>query len=303
MNTEILRINNLSKTYKNNRNIESVLKGIEISFYKNQTVGLLGKNGTGKTTFIKSCLDLIKYNGDITYFGKPLKKMTSNEKVKSFSAVLEGGRNIYWKLTAIENIKYFAAIRGIEYSAIKEHVKYLLSYLSLYDKRNMLVESFSTGMKQKLSLICAFAMNTPVIFLDEPTLGLDLESKKHVIEFITNKEFKKDKIIIITSHDLYFINQVSTNIVLLKDGELLQYNSDENKHYTYDLTFLKSSNTNEFLKSLNTNELYQNGLFVTHRIEANTKTLSEVIRLFEANGIEIKSIENTKHNLENFYLS
>lgn len=246
---------------------------------------------------------LIKYNGDITYFGKPLKKMTSNEKVKSFSAVLEGGRNIYWKLTAIENIKYFAAIRGIEYSAIKEHVKYLLSYLSLYDKRNMLVESFSTGMKQKLSLICAFAMNTPVIFLDEPTLGLDLESKKHVIEFITNKEFKKDKIIIITSHDLYFINQVSTNIVLLKDGELLQYNSDENKHYTYDLTFLKSSNTNEFLKSLNTNELYQNGLFVTHRIEANTKTLSEVIRLFEANGIEIKSIENTKHNLENFYLS
>lgn len=57
MNTEILRINNLSKTYKNNRNIESVLKGIEISFYKNQTVGLLGKNGTGKTTFIKSCLD------------------------------------------------------------------------------------------------------------------------------------------------------------------------------------------------------------------------------------------------------
>jgi ABC-2 type transport system ATP-binding protein len=303
METEILSIKNLSKTYKSNSIAQPVLKDIDINFYKNQTVGLLGKNGVGKTTFIKSCLDLVKYNGSISYFGKSLNRMTRTEKVECYSAVLEGSRNIYWKLTAIENLKYFSALRGVKYSSIREYAEYLLNYLLLYEKRNHLVENFSTGMKQKLSLICAFAMNTPVIFLDEPTLGLDLESKNHVIDFLINTDLQKDKLIIISSHDLNLINRVSSNIMLLKDGNLKQYSSIESNTNTFDFTILQKSDVQQLLKLLNYQELYQNGFFTTYRINGENKNLSELICIFEKNKIEIKSIESTKYNLENFYLS
>ena len=188
MNKKILSINSLSKTYINNNIIQNVLNDVNMNFYENQIIGLLGKNGAGKTTFIKSCIGLLEYSGDILFFGKLFKRIKNKEKIKLFTAVLEGSRNIYWKLTVIENIQYFAALRGISYSNIKVLVDFLLKDLFLYEKRNTLIEDLSSGMKQKVALVCAFAMDTPIIFLDEPTLGLDLESKNHVIEFLKNNE-------------------------------------------------------------------------------------------------------------------
>ncbi|MDA3778919.1 MAG: ABC transporter ATP-binding protein [Bacteroidales bacterium] len=303
MKKEILAIENLNKIYKNNGIVQHVVKDINISFSKNQIIGLLGRNGAGKTTFIKSCIDLIKYEGSILYSGKSLKEMTRTEKVNSFSAVLEGSRNIYLKLTAIEKIKYFSSLRGVKFSKIKELVDYLLNYLFLYEKRNHLVENLSSGMKQKVALICAFAMNTPIVFLDEPTLGLDLESKNHVVNFLNNSEFCYGKLIIVTSHDLNLINRVSSNILLLKDGQLNQYNIIENNNNTFDFTMLKNSKLINLITSLNSNELYSNDKFATYRIVCGNVDLSGTISLLEKNLIEIMSIKNKKYNLEDFYLS
>lgn len=301
MNKKILSIKSLSKTFLYNGIGQPVLKDINIDFAEDQIIGLLGKNGAGKTTFIKSCIDLLEYKGDILFYGKPLKSIKQKEKVKLFSAVLEGSRNIYWKLTVIENIQYFASLRGINFSKIKDLVGYLLKDLFLYEKRNTLVENLSSGMKQKVALVCAFAMDTPIIFLDEPTLGLDLESKNHVIEFLKNSDFRIGKLIIITSHDLDLINKIASNIILLKDGKLIDKKIEEINEFSYTVGLANNSDL-DLISSLRLKKLHDNDRFTTYGMNRNCPSLSNMISALETNRIEIVSIENSKFNLENIYL-
>lgn len=300
MNKKILSIKSLSKTFIYNGIGQPVLKDINIDFAENQIIGLLGKNGAGKTTFIKSCIDLLEYKGDILFYGKSLKSIKQKEKAKLFSAVLEGSRNIYWKLTVIENIQYFASLRGINFSKIKDLVAYLLKDLFLYEKRNTLVENLSSGMKQKVALICAFAMDTPIIFLDEPTLGLDIESKNHVIDFLKNSAYRKGKLIIITSHDLDLINKISSKIILLKNGKLTEKHEVINSEYTFIIN-LSNKLDLSLLSPLNIVKLDTNDRFSTFGINGNNNSLSRIISEIEKCGIEIVSIENSKFNLENIY--
>ena len=114
--------------------------------------------------------------------------MSKEEKNRTFALLSEGSRNIYYKLTPWENIKYFAAVRGIPFNAVSSQSKELLNELGLYDKRNQLVENLSRGMQQKVAIICALSMNTPVVFLDEPTLGLDIESAFGLSSFLSSPE-------------------------------------------------------------------------------------------------------------------
>ncbi|MDD3723108.1 MAG: ABC transporter ATP-binding protein [Lutibacter sp.] len=306
MNKKILSIKSLSKTFIYNsfgQPVLPVLKDINIDFAENQIIGLLGKNGAGKTTFIKSCIDLLEYKGDILFYGKSLKSIKQKEKVKLFSAVLEGSRNIYWKLTVIENIQYFASLRGISFSKIKDLVGYLLKDLFLYEKRNTLVENLSSGMKQKVALVCAFAMDTPIVFLDEPTLGLDLESKNHVVEFLKNSDFRIGKLIIITSHDLDLINKIASNIILLKGGKLIDNKIEEINEFSYTVGLSNNSDLDlDLISSLRLKKLYGNDRFTTYGMNGNCPSLSNMISALETNSIEIVSIENSKFNLENIYL-
>lgn len=180
-----LSVQNLSKDFQIENQQKQILKNISIDFPNTGIIGILGKNGAGKTTFIKSCVNLISYTGTISYFGQELQSIQKKSlHTQYYTALFEGNRNIYWKLTPLENIKYFAGLRGIKFNSIKDYVNILLDTLNMKSKANSLVESLSRGMQQKTALIMALAFNTPIIFLDEPTLGLDLESKNNLICFL-----------------------------------------------------------------------------------------------------------------------
>ena len=104
--------------------------------------------------------------------------------MRQIGAVLEGTRNVYWRLSAWENLMYFGRLKGYRGKALSDHAEQLLRGLDLWERRNDRVRMFSRGMQQKVAIACALVANPPIILLDEPTLGLDVQASRTVRDWI-----------------------------------------------------------------------------------------------------------------------
>lgn len=206
-------VNNFTQIYGNNIAIDDISFNIEAG----NIMGLIGTNGAGKTTIIKASCGLLKpTKGDISIFGRNI-KTHRKEYIRNLGAVLEGNRNIYMRLTPEENIEYFARMRNIGKSEYFSRMNILLELFELEHKRKTECISLSRGMQQKVAICCSIIHNPKIIFLDEPTLGLDFESVK-IIEKIIKDLGSEDRIIVITSHDLDFISRLVNHVVVIDKG-------------------------------------------------------------------------------------
>lgn len=134
-------------------------------------MGLLGPNGAGKTTTVKTVLGLVTpTSGEITVHGVPVHQARSRA-YEYMSAVLEGARNIYWRLSVRENLAFFAGLHGIDPRERADRHEEIIDTLGLTAKADEPVKNLSRGMKQKVALGSTLARETPVLFLDEPMLG------------------------------------------------------------------------------------------------------------------------------------
>lgn len=296
----ILEINHLQKTYDTPNYKLDVLKDINLSL-GNGVIAIIGANGAGKTTFIKICTGLLDYDkGTVCYLGKDLKHMGKMEKSKVFSLLSEGSRNIYFKLTPLENVRYFSAIRGTAYSSVKDTVLSLLHDLDLYDKRNELVENLSRGMQQKVAIVCALSMGTPVVFLDEPTLGLDMESSISLSRFLKQNENVKDRLIIITSHDFHFVQETAQKIYKLQNGQLTA-KPESGKAYNTFLVKIKHPNV-DILKSAGYEIVESQNMYCMLRIACEDLLLGEEIIKLNKAGHDVSSVQAERDSVTRFYL-
>src|SRR5262249_5065163 len=153
---------------------------LNMSIPEGEVFSFLGPNGAGKTTTIKMVCGLITpTSGQITLNGYDIARQ-SRKAVSQIGVVLEGARNIYWRLSAWENLLYFGRLRGCSDKKLKALAEQLLRELDLWDRRNDPVRFFSRGMQQKIALASALVTDPSIILLDEPTLGLDVEAAKVV---------------------------------------------------------------------------------------------------------------------------
>jgi ABC-2 type transport system ATP-binding protein len=218
------------KSYKKRKSKEYIQAVSDVSFAvnKGEILGLLGPNGAGKTTTIKMiCGLLIPDAGTITING-----MNNREKrlgaLKHISAVLEGNRNLYWRLTVRENLEYFAGNRGSSRKEVSNQIEDLLESFNLKEKENELVNRLSRGMQQKLAIAVAMLANSDVILLDEPTLGLDVETGYEVRELLTTIVKDYNRTIIISSHDMNVIQDLCDRTVIINDGKIVVDDKVEN---------------------------------------------------------------------------
>lgn len=204
----ILKVENLVKTYKSKNKTVKAVDNISFEGARGEIFGILGPNGSGKTTTVKSIATIIYYDeGRILIDGLDNKKHSNIVKSK-IGAVLEGARNIYWRLTPVENMIYFAGLKGFSTAEIKEDIDYFIETLELKDVRNKQVREFSKGMQQKVAVACAFITSPKIILLDEPTLGLDVETARQMQSWVKRIAKEKDVFILITSHDMKFVENV-----------------------------------------------------------------------------------------------
>lgn len=226
----MIEIKNLSKTYKIKektglfssevKEVEAV-KNLSIKIPRNKITGLLGINGAGKTSTIKMLSTLIEpTEGEILFDGENYEKNIKGIKSK-INMIAGGERMIYWRLTARENLMYFGQMYGIPKSDLVKRIDYLLEKVGLIEKSNVPVESFSKGMKQRLQIARGLINNPDFIFLDEPTLGLDVQIAKEMRDFF--KEMIKDsnKGILLTTHYMHEVEELCDYIYILHKGKLI----------------------------------------------------------------------------------
>lgn len=219
----IIDIQGIKKSYKKRKSKEIIeaVKGISLQVKRGEVVGLLGPNGAGKTTTIKMmCGLLLPNDGTIKINGFDIGKHRL-KALRHISTVLEGNRNLYWRLTVRENLEYFSGNRGLSKKAVSAQIEELLERLNLTHKANEMVNSLSRGMQQKVSIAVALLSNTEIIFLDEPTLGLDIETSYEVRKLLKDVAIEYNKTILLSSHDMPVVQEICERVIIINEGRIV----------------------------------------------------------------------------------
>ena len=179
-----IELSGLAKRYRRGKGWLTAVDDVTLAVPAGQVIGLLGPNGAGKTTTIKmACGLILPTAGTIRINGYDVGRERA-AAVRQIGAVLEGSRNVYWPLTAWQNLMYFGRLKGLRAAEIKPRAERLLTDLGLWDRRNETVGSYSRGMQQKVAIAAALITDPPVLLLDEPTIGLDVEAARTVKDWI-----------------------------------------------------------------------------------------------------------------------
>ncbi|MFP8955903.1 ABC transporter ATP-binding protein [Natrialbaceae archaeon A-CW3] len=217
--TPILDARGLTKTYGRGDDVVRAVDGIDLAVERGTVVGLLGPNGAGKTTTIKMLLGLIVPDaGSVTIDGTdPIAH--PSEGYRSVSAMLEGARNVYWRLTVRENLRFFARLG--DRPADPDRIEAVIDSVGLAEKADTTVNELSRGMKQKASLACTLIRETPLSFLDEPTLGLDVESSLELRRQLRRLVEDESRTVVLSSHDMDVIEAVCDRVVIMNEGRIV----------------------------------------------------------------------------------
>ncbi|MCK5036118.1 MAG: ABC transporter ATP-binding protein [Candidatus Sabulitectum sp.] len=297
-----IQVKDLTKTYSD----LTAVNNISFEVRTGEILGILGPNGSGKTTTLKSILGLIEFDkGSIEVNGLSVKK-NRNEILTNVGAILEGARNIYWHLTPMENLTYFAGIRGIPRKDIVDRAEYLLESLKLTDVANKEIRQFSAGMKQKCALACAFIHAPAILLLDEPTLGLDVEITRTIMDWLVDVVEKEGKTILITSHNMDFVESICKRILIIRKGEIISHETVKSlkekfarKHFLIDLQNKPHEALVESVSSLGTTSTSGNSLKV------ELETLDHLLPLLTAldeSGIKMLNFKSVENDLEDIFL-
>jgi ABC-2 type transport system ATP-binding protein len=225
----IIEVKNVVKTYKRRGSAEGLkaVDGISFDVRRGEILGLLGPNGAGKTTTIKIICGLVVPDSGTVYINGLDNARQRLGALRHISAVLEGSRNLYWRLSVRENLEYFAGNRGLSRRQVRGRIDKLLSQFRLENKANELVNSLSRGMQQKLAIAVAMLAGSEVILLDEPTLGLDVETGYEVRELLREMAFE-GRTIIISSHDMPVVQDLCERTIIINEGKVVVDDAVEN---------------------------------------------------------------------------
>ena len=212
----------LRKSFPQRRGEAAVqaVDGVSFDVPRGQILGLLGPNGAGKTTTIKMICGLVRPDeGSVEVCGHDIRG-ARQRALRHISAVLEGNRNLYWRLTVRENLAYFAGNRGGGWGSAQDRADGLLDRFDLTRKRDELVQGLSRGMQQKLAIVVALAADTDVLLLDEPTLGLDVETGDEVRAML-REIAAEGKTIVISTHDMPVVQDLCHRTVIVAGGSVV----------------------------------------------------------------------------------
>jgi ABC-2 type transport system ATP-binding protein len=219
----LISVSELEKSYADVK----ALQGVSFSVQPGEVLGILGPNGSGKTTAIKSMLGLLTFDSGIVRVAGAEIPRQRRRVLGRMGAVLEGARNIYWYLSPRENLRYFAGIRGFALRRVQARMEHLLKRLGLTEVADKEVRKFSSGMKQKVALACALVHDPDILLLDEPTVGLDVEAAAEVRGMIADLAARRGRTILVTSHDMSFMEAVCSRVLIIREGSIVSGGSLE----------------------------------------------------------------------------
>jgi ABC-2 type transport system ATP-binding protein len=223
-----LRVDGVTKRFGSGPAAVTAVDDVSFAIERGSVVGLLGPNGAGKTTLIKCILGMVLPDeGTVSVHGHDV-YTRPRAAYAHVDAMLEGARNDYWRLTVRENLRYFATISGVDPNSVERRHDRLLDQLDLIEKADEPVRKLSRGMKQKVSLASVLATESDIVFLDEPTLGLDVESSLTLRRELRRIVEARALTVVLSSHDMDVIEDVCDRVVIMSEGHVIADDSVSN---------------------------------------------------------------------------
>lgn len=295
-----IEVTNLVKHYRDVKAVDD----ISFTIKEGTICGILGPNGSGKTTTIKCiCNIIIPDQGEIKLLGKD-----HHQAYKYISTLFEGNRNLYWRLTPRENLRYFAGLRGLGGRKLENQIDELLERFNLQSKRNVVVNNLSRGMQQKVAIAMTLISNTDIVLLDEPTLGLDVQTTVEIKNILRSISKDMKKTVLLSSHDMHLVQDVCEEVIVINKGKVVVQDRVSNlldmfSRMTYEIVFLEhlTEELKDELQSFN-NKFY---LINDSKIELDLASYDEIYSLvdyFKEKNLTIKEFKQKEVNFERIYL-
>ncbi|MFD1414673.1 ABC transporter ATP-binding protein [Oceanobacillus jeddahense] len=301
----MLELIDISKRFKKTEAVKSLNMFIE----QGEIVGLLGPNGAGKSTAISILSTLIEpTEGDVRFLKKSVLKKPS--PLRKAIGVVPQEIALYTQLSAEENLLFFGRIYRLKGSNLKQRVNEILEQIGLTEKRKALVESFSGGMKRRLNIGVAMLHNPKILIMDEPTVGIDPQSRSYILETVKRLNKENQMTVVYTSHYMEEVDYLCDRIYIMDQGNLIASGTKEEIKQ-----ILSSENTisiqsdrwsEAFIAQLKEHELVTNVHVEEKEITLITpkevNLFSEIISMTEKYDITLRSLHVKSPTLEDVFL-
>lgn len=283
---------------------------VSLEIREGEIFGLLGPNGAGKSTAINMITGLLTIDkGSISILGSDVRrdKMTA----KSYVGIVPQDIAIYEDLTSLENVKFFASLYGLGGKELEAAALEALEFTGLSEKKKEFPKSFSGGMKRRLNIACAIAHKPRLIIMDEPTVGIDPQSRNHILQSVKQLN-KQGSTIIYTSHYMEEVEEICTRIAIMDHGKVIALGTCselENMINDRDVVVVTISepaskvdeNIIREIPGVENVDIGENTVKITSAREVTN--LDKIIQYFIENDLTIKSVESKTPDLETVFLS
>lgn len=315
------QVGGIREVFARRRGFIQALKGVNLRIFHGEVFGLLGPNGAGKTTLIKILCALILPDGGEAYVNGYDVVRESAKVLRNLQAVLGDPRGFDWRLSARENLEFYATLYGLPKDYAKRRIEELLDFMGLLDRANDMYQRFSTGMARKLQLCRALLLDTPILLFDEPTAGLDPISAVDFRHLLRDRLAKTEgKTIFITTHNMWEAQTICDRVAIINRGEIIACDKPENlgryvnpmKSYTFIIdadnenlerarNFVYEASSLSFIKDL---KLYMDHPLAKISFMAYENFIvSDILSVAIKHGLRIRDIEYHEPSLEDVFIT
>ncbi len=300
----ILEVRNLIKRYGDKLAVDNM----NLTIGKGEILGLLGPNGAGKTTLINSIIGITEIqSGEINIFGKSMKNDAL--RIKNRIGVVPQNIALISEFTALENVTYFGRLYGLKGGELKDRVREALEFTNLWERRRDFPKKYSGGMQRRLNIACSIVHKPELIIMDEPTVGIDPQSRNHILESIKRLN-EMGSTIIYTSHYMEEVELLCTRVAIMDNGRLIaEGTKDKLSEYVREEQIAEISLSNpgfsiiEAVKgTYGVKECTLSGNTMTVVMEKSTG-ISKVINTVSDKGGIITKINTEEATLEDVFLA
>jgi ABC-2 type transport system ATP-binding protein len=305
-----IAVEQLGKTYPAKPAPVVALADATFEVQPGEVIGLLGPNGAGKTTTIKCLCTLVRPSHGRALVGGFDVVEQPRQAVAQVAAVFEANRNLRLDLTARQNLQLYASLQGSSWQHAGRLADRLLDRLSLTSKRDTEAGKLSRGMQQKLAMAAALVRETPILVLDEPTLGLDVDSA-HEVRACIRQIVQEGRTTLISSHDMRIVQELCDRVIIIAHGRVVAVDTIDNllglfRSIAYRIRItgtLQASSLQHLERVCVAFEPTPEGRSTVVDAQLHDATsIFEVMSILHASGVEVERVDSLEPDLEQVYL-
>ncbi|WP_027108360.1 daunorubicin resistance protein DrrA family ABC transporter ATP-binding protein [Lacticigenium naphthae] len=301
----MLEVKNLKKTFKKTVAVEDVDLYIE----EGESVGLLGPNGAGKSTTISMISTLLPpTKGTIKYKGKDVLK--NPDELRPILGVVPQDIAIYGELSAYANMKFFGKIYGLSGSQLEKKIQEILELVGLSDRQKDVVDTYSGGMKRRINIAVALMHNPEFLIMDEPTVGIDPQSRNYILNMVKRLNGEKGITILYTSHYMEEVEKLCDRVYIMDHGRIIASGTKEElknilsneETIVIEVAERKQAFTDLLVSQKGINQVAEEENNYQLIVSKGDQLLGEIFEQARQTNVKIKSIHIQTPTLEDVFL-